>query len=395
MSGGKIGCVVVAAGKGTRAGFDFNKAFYPLSGRSVLSRCLDALCESGMIDEIVLVLAESDKEEYEKLTRAEGSCPLVTRTVAGGETRQASVRNGLNALCPDTDIALIHDAARPFVSREIISAVIADAREYGSGVISTPVFDTIKVVSKEGFAVSTPDRSALRAVQTPQAFRYREIMEAHRLALSAPESATDDAALYEKAFGRVKLTQAENAQENVKLTTRYDFERAESAFCVPRIGSGYDVHRLTEDRKLILCGVEIPYEKGLLGHSDADVALHALMDAMLGAAALGDIGHLFPDTDDRYLGISSLKLLRDADTAIRKAGFRVGNADVTIVCQRPKLAPYISQMRQNIAEALCVPVEHISVKATTTEKLGFEGEGKGISAQSVVTLLPDKSHKRP
>ena len=386
MSSERVGCVVVAAGRGTRAGFDFNKAFYPLAGRSVLSRCLDALYASRMIDEIVLVLAESDKSEYENLVRSEGACPLVSKVVTGGETRQASVRSGLYALSPQTDIALIHDAARPFVSREIISAVISDAREYGSGVISTPVVDTIKVVSDDGYASCTPDRSTLRAVQTPQAFRYQEIMEAHRQALECPEIATDDAALYEKAFGRVKLTQAENAQENVKLTTRYDFERAEKALFIPRVGAGYDVHRLVEDRKLVLCGVEIPYENGLLGHSDADVALHALMDAMLGAAAMGDIGHLFPDSDNRYLGISSVKLLSETDSILKKAGFRVLNADITIVCQKPKLAPYILQMRQNIAQTLKIPIECVSVKATTTEKLGFEGEGKGISAQSVVML---------
>jgi len=264
--------------------------------------------------------------------------------------------------------------------------VISDAMEFGSGVISTKVIDTIKRVDESGFAIETPVRDTLRAVQTPQAFSYSEIMKAHKYAKETGYNATDDAALYEYLFGRVKLTEAKSAMANKKLTLKSDFEENAPHFLF-RTGTGYDVHRLVEDRKLILCGEEIPYEKGLLGHSDADVALHALMDAMLGACALGDIGKLFPDSDMSYKDISSMLLLDRANKKILESGFTLSNVDITIVCQRPKLSPYIPKMRENIASVLSIPVDRVSVKATTTEKLGFEGEGLGISAQAVANVI--------
>ena len=385
--GQKVGCVVVAAGRGARAGLGYNKAFYPLAGRSVLSRTLDALSGSGCIDELVLVLSEDDFNAYEELTAREGRNPLVARVVKGGSTRQASVHNGLRALSEDVDLALVHDAARPFVSREMIDAVLDGVIQFGAAVISTPVSDTVKETNAQGFAVRTPDRASLRAVQTPQGFRLGEILEAYDWAERENVAATDDASLYEKRFGPVLLVTTPGAGRNVKMTIQEDFARAEERLCPPRVGMGYDVHRLVEGRKLVLMGVEVPWEKGLLGHSDADVALHALMDAMLGALALGDIGHLFPDSDDRYLGISSLKLLEAVRDRVAEKGYRVGSADVTIICQRPKLAPYIRAMRETTARALEIPVDCVSVKATTTEGLGFEGEGAGIAAQAVTMLV--------
>lgn len=385
--GRKVGCVVVAAGRGARAGLGYNKAFYPLAGRSVLSRTLDALSGSGCIDELVLVLSEDDFNAYEELTAREGRNPLVARVVKGGSTRQASAHNGLRALSEDVDLALVHDAARPFVSREMIDAVLDGVIQFGAAVISTPVSDTVKETNAQGFAVRTPDRASLRAVQTPQGFRLGEILEAYDWAERENVAATDDASLYEKRFGPVLLVTTPGAGRNVKMTTQEDFARAEERLCPPRVGMGYDVHRLVEGRKLVLMGVEVPWEKGLLGHSDADVALHALMDAMLGALALGDIGHLFPDSDDRYLGISSLKLLEAVRDRVAEKGYRVGSADVTIICQRPKLAPYIRVMRETTARALGIPVDCVSVKATTTEGLGFEGEGAGIAAQAVTMLV--------
>ena len=385
--GRKVGCVVVAAGRGARAGLGYNKAFYPLAGRSVLSRTLDALTDSGCIDELVLVLSEDDFNAYEELTAREGRNPLVARVVKGGSTRQASAHNGLRALSEDVDLALVHDAARPFVSREMIDAVLDGVIQFGAAVISTPVSDTVKETNAQGFAVRTPDRASLRAVQTPQGFRLGEILEAYDWAERENVAATDDASLYEKRFGPVLLVTTPGAGRNVKMTTQEDFARAEERLCPPRVGMGYDVHRLVEGRKLVLMGVEVPWEKGLLGHSDADVALHALMDAMLGALALGDIGHLFPDSDDRYLGISSLKLLKAVRDRVAEKGYRVGSADVTIICQRPKLAPYIRAMRETTARALEIPVDCVSVKATTTEGLGFEGEGAGIAAQAVTMLV--------
>jgi len=388
ISGQKVGCVVVAAGRGARSGLDFNKVFYKLDGVSILNRSMNALSESGIIDEIALVLNKDDIPFYEKLVLEEGKPSIKTILASGGATRQESVFSGLCALDKDTDIVLIHDAARPYVSREIIVACAEDACSFGSGVISTPVIDTIKKIDADGFAVDTPPRDSLRAVQTPQAFRFSEIIEAHRYAAENGFTGTDDAALYERKFKKVKLTYAKGAEENRKFTTPSDFEKnSKHPPYLFRTGTGYDVHRLVEGRKLILCGVEIPYEKGLLGHSDADVALHALMDAMLGACAMGDIGKLFPDTDNAFKGISSMLLLEKTNEKIREKGFSVTSADITIVCQRPKLSPYIEMMRMNIAEALSLPVDRISVKATTTEKLGFEGEGLGISAQAVSNIL--------
>lgn len=385
--GQRVGCVVVAAGRGVRAGLGYNKAFYPLGGRSVLSRTLDALSGSGCIDELVLVLSEEDFSRYQALTAREGRNSLIARVVKGGNTRQASVHNGLRALSSDVGFALIHDAARPFVSREMIDAVLEGVSQCGAAVISTCVSDTVKEANAQGFAVHTPDRASLRAVQTPQGFRFGEILEAYDWAEGENVAATDDASLYEKRFGPVLLVTTSDAGRNGKMTTQEDFARAEAALCPPRMGMGYDVHRLVEGRRLVLMGVEVPWEKGLLGHSDADVALHALMDAMLGALALGDIGHLFPDNDNRYLGISSLSLLETVRDRVAERGYRVGNADVTIICQRPKLAPYINAMRETTARTLHVPVDSVSVKATTTEGLGFEGEGAGIAAQAIVMLV--------
>ncbi|MBQ3669100.1 MAG: 2-C-methyl-D-erythritol 2,4-cyclodiphosphate synthase [Clostridia bacterium] len=378
--------MVVAAGRGVRAGLPYNKVFYKLCGRSVLSRSLDALSRTGLIDEIVLVISRDDMALYQKTASEEGACPLVKSVVFGGETRRDSVYSGLKAISPDADIVLVHDAARPFVTREIVSNVISDACKYGSGIISSPVTDTLKRVSGDMTARETIDRSEVRSVQTPQAFDYKKLMQAHET-LPPDDSATDDAYLYEKCFGGVRLTEAQSARENIKLTTPEDFKMAEARLASEiRVGTGYDVHRLVEGRRLVLCGVEIPYEKGLLGHSDADVATHALMDAMLGAAALGDIGKLFPDNDERFKDISSLILLERANDALHDAGYELINCDITIVCQKPRLAPHIDEMRARLGEKLRLDERFISVKATTTEGLGFEGEGKGISAQSVAAV---------
>ncbi len=383
----RVCCVVVAAGRGQRAGFGFNKLFQKIKGRSALSICLDSLKKSELIDDIILVLSKDDMSAWEEIEKTEGKNPLIRQIVEGGETRLESSYNGLCALPTDTEIALIHDGARPFVSREIIENTISDAREFGSGVICTEVTDTVKLINDDSFAYGTTDRAKLRAVQTPQAFLYKKIMQAYESAISVGFQATDDSAVYEREFSSVKLTRAKSAKSNFKLTTKDDFTYAESRLTKPRIGTGYDAHRLVPDRELWLCGVQVPYEKGLLGHSDADAPIHALIDALLGAAALGDIGKIFPDSDERYRGISSVKLLKAVFERISEAGFAVANVDITIVCQRPKLAKYIQTMRETLAEALLLPLERVSVKATTTEGMGFEGEGLGISAQASALLL--------
>lgn len=380
-----VWCVLLAAGRGSRSGLEINKVFFRWQGRSVLSRCLDALERAQIYDGVVLVLSQQDESAYRELIAAEGESALVKKRVFGGATRRESGFNGLKAVPGDCEIVSVHDAARPFVSPELIRATINAARMHGSGIISTPVVDTIKQMDPKTGVVTTPDRSTLWAVQTPQSFNYAKLMEAHMRAQEENYSATDDAMVYEHAFGTVSLCEAEDARKNIKLTTPQDFERLNAAPAM-RVGSGYDVHRLKEGRRLILCGVDVPADLGLDGHSDADVAVHALMDAILGALAEGDIGRHFPDSDPQYKGISSMLLLEHVMGIARKRGYSVMNADITIVAQRPKLAPYIPQMRENIARALNLPVDCANVKATTTERLGFEGEGKGISAQAAVLL---------
>ena len=382
--------VIVAAGRGARSGLAQNKVFFPINSRSVLARCLDAFRDSDRFDGAVLVLSAGDEALYRELELREGPFELVTKVAMGGESRRDSVYNGLKALPEDCEIVAIHDAARPFVSKSVIDATLESAKRYGSGVISTPVVDTVKQVGEDGRVVSL-DRERLRAVQTPQTFAFRQILEAHRRARSEGLAVTDDAMLFEHYYGDVRLVTADGAEENKKLTTRTDFERLNGAAPDFRVGQGYDAHRLAEGRKLVLCGVEIPHDRGLDGHSDADVAVHALMDALLGALGLGDIGRHFPDSDPAYKGISSMKLLEIVMAKVRAAGYRVGNADVTIVAQRPKLAAYMPEMKRNIAAGLGVPEDRVNVKATTTERMGFEGEGQGISAQAVALLVSGSS----
>ncbi len=378
--------VIVAAGRGERAGLGMNKAFWPINGRSVLGRCLDAFEACSRFEGAVVVLSESDGAAWAELTAREGPFPLVKGVAMGGATRRDSVYSGLLALPEDCEVVAIHDAARPFVTEDVIDATLDSAREWGSGVICTPVVDTVKQITPDG-VVTSLDRSALRAVQTPQSFAYRKILVAHERAQSENLPVTDDAMLFEHYYGNVRLVRAPGAEANRKLTTKADFDALNKPTLPDvRVGQGYDVHRLVEGRKLILCGVEIPWERGLDGHSDADVAVHALMDALLGALGEGDIGRHFPDTDPAYKDADSIKLLDVVVDKVRAAGYRVGNCDVTIVAQRPKLSGYMNEMKANIAACLGVDPSRVNVKATTTEKLGFEGEGLGISTQAVALI---------
>ena len=320
---------------------------------------------------------------YEALVEREGRPALVRSIAMGGATRQESVYSGLRLVPETAEIVAIHDAARPFVAPTVIHAAIESAARHGSGVPGSPVTDTIKLLDEEGRAVDTPPRERLCAVQTPQTFRRTEIVEAHERALREGYQSTDDAALYEKYIGKVRVVMLPECADNIKVTTMRDVSARECPF---RTGTGYDAHRMVEGRKLVLCGVEIPCDKGLLGHSDADVAVHALMDALLGALGLGDIGRHFPDSDPQYKGISSMKLLDIVMKRVRERGYAVVNADVTIVAQRPKLLPYMEAMRDNLARGLGVSNDCVNVKATTTERMGFEGEETGISAQAVALL---------
>ena len=369
-----VTAIIVAAGASRRMGFD--KLGYRLpDGRTVLETSCALFAAHPAVDELVLV-AGGNRPQCEAIAAA---CPKPCTVVQGGATRADSVRSGLAAA--KGQLVAIHDAARPFASAEIITAALQAAAESGAAAPAVPVKDTIKVADKDGKVVATPDRATLYAVQTPQCFDRALYLQALE-AVSGEKASlvTDDCSLFELAGLPVTLTAGDYA--NLKITTKEDLQKEKTM----RIGHGYDVHRLVEDRKLILGGVEVPYEKGLLGHSDADVLLHAVMDAVLGAAALGDIGQHFPDTDPAYKGADSLALTREVAKIIAAHGYKVGNIDATILCQRPKLAPHIPAMRQNIADAFGLPLDAVSVKATTEEHLGFTGEGLGIAAHAVALI---------
>ena len=318
-------------------------------------------------------------------------CTKPVQIVSGGATRAESAKNGV--LAASGELVAVHDAARPFVSEAVIEAVLEAAARCGAAAPAVPVKDTIKrAVRGDGKTVppdctvaETPDRSTLYAVQTPQCFDRTEYLKAlEELDEEKARLVTDDCSLFELTGRTVQLTQGDYA--NLKITTREDLPRPAQEEHKMRIGHGYDVHRLVEDRKLILGGVDVPFEKGLLGHSDADVLTHAVMDAVLGAAALGDIGQHFPDNDPTYSGADSLKLARRVAEILAEHGYRIENIDATLLCQRPKLAPHIPAMRANLAAAFGLPVDAVSVKATTEEHLGFTGEGLGIAAHAVALI---------
>ena len=374
-----VTAIVVAAGASRRMGFD--KLSYRLpDGRTVLETSCAALAAHPAITQLVLVCG-GNRAACEAIAAA---CPKPCAVVQGGAPRAASVRNGLAAATGE--LVAIHDAARPFVSESVITAALTAAAETGAAAPAVPVKDTVKVADPSGRVLDTPDRATLYAVQTPQCFR--RALYTRALAAVTGEKArlvTDDCSLFELTGRPVQLTQGDYA--NLKITTREDLPRpAQRKETEMRIGHGYDVHRLVEQRKLILGGVEIPFEKGLLGHSDADVLTHAVMDAVLGAAALGDIGQHFPDNDPEYAGADSLKLACRVAQILKEHGWRIENIDATLLCQRPKLAPHIPAMRTNLAAAFGLPVEAVSVKATTEEHLGFTGEGLGIAAHAVALI---------
>ena len=381
-----VSAVLVAAGSSTRMGFD--KLSFDLGGETVLHRSIRAFERCPDVTEIVLVAGKNRAFVEQQAA----DCAKPVRIVPGGATRAESAKNGV--LAAAGEIVAVHDAARPFVSQAVIAAALAAAARCGAAAPAVPVKDTIKQAARgDGKTVpdnclvkNTPDRSTLYAVQTPQCFdRAAYLAALEELDEEKARLVTDDCSLFELTGRTVQLTQGDYA--NLKITTREDLPRPEQKEeHKMRIGHGYDVHRLVEDRKLILGGVEIPFEKGLLGHSDADVLTHAVMDAVLGAAALGDIGQHFPDNDPAYAGADSLKLASHVAQILKEHGYRIENIDATILCQRPKLAPHIPAMRANLAAAFGLPADAVSVKATTEEHLGFTGEGLGIAAHAVALI---------
>lgn len=403
-----ICAVIVAAGQGTRMGVDVPKQLFPFGESTVLGTAIKAFARLDYIDKIYVVspqdgsLDETYEEiiaECEKLTGRQAGDIVIVR---GGETRADSVREGVRAasfdaraasIDEDDAIVLIHDAARPGVSEDIILRNIETMRDHRAVCTALPASDSIRMADPEktkyigGLPLKEPitypimdtgvvRRDLIYRTQTPQTFRLSDILKAHELVLRDGYSATDDAMVAEYAGIRVALVEGSSA--NFKITTREDIHMA------VRTGIGYDVHRLVPGRPLILCGTPIPSKLGLDGHSDADVAVHALMDALLGAAGLGDIGVHFPDTDEKYKGADSIKLLAEVRGMLGNA--RIVNVDVVIIAQAPKLSPYMEQMKQNLSETLGIPVKAVNVKATTEEGLGFTGRGEGIAAMATAAI---------
>jgi len=384
----KLRVIIAAAGQGNRMQSSTNKQYLLLNDLPVISYSLDFFDKLDVVDEIVVVTGEKELDYCENEIIKRFKYNKVSAVLPGGAERQDSVWAGLTKLGSDTELVAVHDGARPLLSLEVFLRLLEAAGQWGAAIPGVASKDTIKVVDQEGLVISTPDRSTLFAIQTPQVFRYDQLLAAYRQAYQDGFRGTDDASLFERYIGRVRVVEGDF--NNLKITTPGDLVLVEALLgqgeARMRIGTGYDVHRLVEGRKLILGGVEVPFTKGLLGHSDADVLLHAICDALLGAAALGDIGRHFPDTADKYKDIDSRILLRQVGQLLQKKGFSIVNIDSTIVAQQPKLASFIPAMAANIATSLEVSPELISVKATTTEGLGFEGRGEGISAQAVALI---------
>jgi 2-C-methyl-D-erythritol 4-phosphate cytidylyltransferase/2-C-methyl-D-erythritol 2,4-cyclodiphosphate synthase len=371
-----IAAVVVAAGQGLRAGQPMPKQFAPWRGKPVVRHSVEALAAAGIAPIIVAIPHGAETIAGAALAGIAG-----IRLITGGETRQQSVRLGLEALAGDApDMVLIHDAARPILPAAVTARLIAALAVQPAAIPVLPVVDSL-AEERDGMMQGAADREKLRRVQTPQAFRYSEILAAHR-AWTGPASAGDDAQVAQ-AHG---LTIAHVAGDEAlqKLTFAHDFAAPLPAV---RVGTGYDVHRLEDGEELWLCGVRIEHSQGLAGHSDADVAIHALVDALLGAIGAGDIGQHFPPSEAKWRGAPSALFLEHAAGLVSESGYRIGNIDVTIICEAPKIGPHREAMRVRLAEIAGIDVAMISVKATTTERLGFTGRGEGIAAQALATLL--------
>lgn len=368
-----VAAVIVCAGRGERSGLAYNKIFYHIGKKTVLETVLDNVFLS-CIKRAVVVAAGSDISVARELCAA---YPAVT-VCEGGATRFESVFNGLNAV-GNCDIVVIHDGARPFAAPQLFDSAVTSALDHGSGIAAVPTVDTIKRVDDEKITQSIK-REGLYNIQTPQAFKYSDILKAYN-AVKNDQTVTDDSEVYARA-GFVPVV-VQGSYDNKKLTTPRDFTGGNDN---GRVGVGFDVHRLVSGRKLILGGVQIPYEKGLDGHSDADVLTHAIMDAMLSAAGLPDIGVLFPDSDPSLLGISSLVLLDNVKQRVEDADYKIVNISAVVMAQAPKLAPHIQHIRQSLADRLCVNSADINVSATTTELLGIIGNGDGIAASASCIL---------
>lgn len=383
----EIAALVVAGGGGTRAGGGLPKQYRELGGEPVLRRSLRLFTDHREIGAVQAVIRHEDVAHYE---RASAGLPKCLPAVPGGRTRQASVLAGLERIEPTAPrFVLVHDAARPFAGSAMIDRAIAAVRESNAAIPAIPVADTIKRVDGHGNVVANVERDQLRAVQTPQAFAFEPLLAAHRRAAAEGlHDFTDDAALME--WTGMPVTTFEGSAANVKLTTPEDFARA-TAYAAQmlgdvRTGSGYDVHAFTEGDHVTLGGVRIPHPHALSGHSDADVLLHALTDAILGALADGDIGEHFPPSNAQWRGADSAVFLRFAVERVQARGGMIAHLDGTLICETPKIGPHRAAMRAKIAEICGIEMDRVGVQATTNEGLGFIGRGEGIAAMATATI---------
>lgn len=382
----RTAAIIVAAGRGLRAGPGGPKQYRSIGGRTVVAHALDAFCQHPGVNWVQPVCHADDSVPFAEATQGLSYLP----PVPGGATRQASVFAGLRALASIApDVVLIHDAARPFVSAAVIGRAIESASATGAAIPTVAVADTIKEVDAAGSVVGTPVRANLRIAQTPQSFRFDKILAAHeRAAREGRDDFTDDAALAEWAGLTVATFEGDHL--NMKLTTPEDFAREEARLGAAlgdiRTGTGYDVHAFGDGDHLMICGVRVPHTRGFLAHSDGDVGLHALVDAILGALADGDIGAHFPPSDPKWKGASSDRFLEDAVRRVRERGGRIASLEVTLICERPKIGPLRDAMRARIAEIANVPVSRVSVKATTSERLGFTGREEGMASTASATI---------
>lgn len=389
--------ILLAAGRGTRMGGSINKPYLEIGSRPILNYSLDFFDKLDAVDEIIIVTAANEVDFCRERIINQNQYKKISAVITGGAERQDSVWAGLKFLQnKKPELVAVHDGVRPFLFRDLLDKLYTEAIKWGSAIPGIRSKDTIKVVDKDYFVQKTPAREGLFSIQTPQVFNYKNLFKAYQQAIAENYLGTDDAMLYEKYIGKVKVV--ETQYNNLKITTPEDLVWAQALMAIKlpqeesennlRIGTGYDVHRLVKGCKLILGGVDITYERGLLGHSDADVLVHAICDALLGAAALGDIGQHFPNSAEEYRGISSMLLLSKVNQLLNEKNYTIENIDSTIEAQKPKLNTYIPAMRENLAICLGLPLEKISIKATTTEGLGMVGREEGIAAQAVVLLSP-------
>lgn len=359
--------IIAAAGKGSRSNLSKNKVLARINGRRVIELAVEAFLKVEEIGRVIVCASQEDYEEMKAIFEGREK----VKVALGGKTRTQTVYNGLIE-AEGCDTVLIHDGARPFVSEKVIKDCIESVRKYGSGVAAIPMTDTV-CEADGGVIRGFLDRQKLFRIQTPQGFRYKDILKAYSKT-GGGEEFTDDSSVYLKYFGNPRICEGDN--RNAKLTFWEDFCKADGDF---RVGTGYDSHRFCEGRKFILGGVEIDFEKGLLGHSDGDALLHAVIDSMFSAAGLSDIGSHFPDTSPDFKGADSMKLLAACRKEVEEAGFTVANVSAAVLCQRPKLAPYIPKMRENIAGALSIDPSRVGISAKTNEGMGFVGESEGIA----------------